>query len=135
MFKDTTYTVCSFYFYKEINQAQDIDFEFIGKKEGKIILNFSKDNDYSIRNNFLKELKKFPAKIKIGRITKETNNKPTNIFLNCIDTSSPIKTEIKEPFYGIKTDRAFLTFFIEGVEISIEEEKLIVEKFNKKLDI
>lgn len=134
MFKDTTYSVCSFYFEKKENIEQEVLFEFFGKKEGVIKLKYGIKNNFSINEDFLKNLKKYDKQIKIGRLTVGSKNKPSNIFLHCLDTSLPIRTEIKEPFFGISTDRAFLTFFIEGVDLTEEEEVLISELFNKKIN-
>lgn len=134
MFEDTTYTVCSFYFQKITNKIDKTTFEFFGKNNGIIDLYFSKENNYSILQDIEKTLNKYKKKVKITRYTDSTAIKPTNIFLNCIDTTEKIKAEIKEPFCGIKTDRAFLTFVLENETLTEEEEKIFVENFNTKLN-
>lgn len=133
MFEDTTYTVCSFYFKREQNNSQEINFNFIGKNEGFKTLLYNKENDYSIIKVIENMLLKYPKKIKITRYTNDTQV-PTNMFLNCIDNSKNIFAEFKEPYKGIKTDRAFLTFCIDGITLSEEEEKKLIEEFNNTLN-
>ena len=137
MFEESTYTVCSFYFeankFKNEQNEQKINFNFTGNNSGKKELIFSKSNKYSLINNVKKELSKYHKKIKIIRYTDE-NQKPTNIFLNAIDTSKKIYAEIKKPFKGSKSDRAFLTFVLEGEILNTKEEEEIVNLFNNRLN-
>lgn len=134
MFKDTTYTVGSFYFErKNKKSACNIHFIFEGANAGEIVLIYSKENDYSILNDVEKQLLPKPKGIIIGRYTSK-EQLPTNIYLHCIDTSDRIRVEIKAPYMGISTDRAFLTFTLKGDILSEKDEILLVKIFNQELE-
>lgn len=133
MFEDTTYTVCSFYFERDVGDLRNVEFAFLGNNKGVATLTYSKENNYSIINDVEDQLMKIPKSTKIGRYTKK-EQLPTHIFLNCLDTSQKIAAEIKEPYMGINTDRAFLTFTLEGETLNEEEEFKMVELFNQELN-
>lgn len=134
MFADTTYTVCSFYYERDDSPVErDVHFTFLGKNAGEATLKYSALNEYSIIKDAEKGLLKTPKGIKIGRYTNFTQT-TTNIFLNCLDSTERIYAEIKEPYMGINTDRAFLTFTLTGAELTSEEEILMVDMFNKELE-
>jgi len=132
VFDDTTYTVCSFYFYKEDNTKQDIDFIFFPDKK-KIKITLNKEDGYSIGNEIY-NLKK--SDVKISRLLIGDKEPNSRLFLNAIDTGSKggeIKLSIKEPYYGKKTDRAFATIVLDK-DFSIEEQEKICHYFNKTLN-
>lgn len=128
MFEDTTYTVCSFYFEKGPSAATQ--FTIVGNNPATTTLTFSPENNYSIAEDVEQQLLKAP--FKIGRYTK-LEQKPTNIYLRCIDSSRRIGVELKEPYLGKSSDRAFLTFTTE-VELTTEQEVAIVNMFNDELE-
>lgn len=132
MFEDTTYTVCSFYFEKGSRLEQDIAFTFYGRNEGKKRLTFGLSNKYSVINNIYFEV--YPTPLQVGRYTANSMGKPTNIFLNAIDNTEPIRAEFKAPYKGIETDRAFLTFTLEGINLTTKEEHDLVVLFNTTLN-
>lgn len=137
MFKDTTYSVCSFFFERKTADNHKIKFKIIDINDNinYIDLNFSKENEYSIINDIYKNLYKSNLPLKIGRYTEDNKKGLTNIKLNCLDNiNSKIFASIDEPFKGILTDRAFMTFTISGIELNNEQQKLLVDKFNEELN-
>jgi hypothetical protein len=132
MFEDTTYAVCSFYFEKRATTTQSIKFQFYGKKEGSKTLNYGKSNGYSVINDI--DLKTYATPVKIGRYTSDSTAPPTNIFLYAIDNTEPIRSVIQEPYCGINTDRAFLTFTLEGITLNTQEQESLVRLFNVTLN-
>jgi hypothetical protein len=132
MFEDTTYAVCSFYFEKKATTTQSIKFQFYGKKDGSKTLNYGTSNGYSVINDI--QLKTYATPIKIGRYTSDTTAAPTNIFLYAIDNTEPIRAVIQSPYCGINTDRAFLTFTLEGITLNAQEQESLVRLFNITLN-
>lgn len=128
MFEDTTYTVSSFYFKRGTSAA--IKFNIVGNNPATTTLTFSPENNYSIVEDVEQQLLRAPYKI--GRYTKQEQT-PTNIYLRCIDTSSRIGVELKEPYLGKSSDRAFLTFTTD-VELTTEQQAAIVDMFNNELE-
>lgn len=133
VFEDTSYTVCAFSFVKKDNKGQNIPFIFYpNKKEFSFYL--GEENEYTIGNEIY-NLKQ--SNVKIRRLLKGEDKPNSKIFLNAIDTGSKdgfIKLSITDfPFYGKNTDRAFATIVF-NIDFSLEEQKLIVEKFNEKLN-
>ena len=132
MFEDTTYAVCSFYFEKKATATQSIKFHFYGKKQGSKTLTYSKSNGYSVMNEI--EFNTLTPSIKVGRYTAESTGTPTNIFLYAIDNTEPIRAVIQEPYCGINTDRAFLTFTVEKMTLNLQEQESLVRVFNATLN-
>lgn len=135
VFNDTTYTICCFSFIKSNNDSQKFIANFYPSKE-IIELNLKKEEGYKIGY----EIYNLPqANIKISRLLKDDKkNKliPSNIFLYAIDSGSPegkIKLALKNHFYGKNTDRAFATICF-NKEISLDNQKLICDKFNQKIN-
>jgi hypothetical protein len=132
VFEDTTYTVCSFFFIKEDNKEQIINFEFYPDKE-KLSIKLEYDSGYRIGYDIY-HLEQ--SRVKVSRLL--IGGSPnSNILLRAIDTGSKdgdIKLLIDKPFYGKNTDRAFATLVF-SKKFSIEEQNLIVEEFNKRIDL
>lgn len=136
MFSDTTYAVCSFYFKRKETDRQQIKFKLLGNNNTvkTIELEYGKFNNYSILSDVEMTLKKPKIKYKIGRYTVNNTAGVTNIFLRCLDTSEKIKAYFEEPYMGISTDRAFLTFTIHPNNFSKEEELKLIDLFNNTLN-
>lgn len=133
MFKDTTYTVSSFYFERKDNNEQTIKFKFNGGTLTGLTINYGVSNGYSILKLVESNLRTIPKKYKIGRFTFTNVESYTNMYLNCLDTASKIKASYQEPYQGINTDRAFLTFTVKNIVFTEEVEKEIIEIFNNEL--
>lgn len=132
MFKDTTYTVCSFYFERTTTESQNISFDIRGQRAGSVELVYSNKNNYSIQNDMKQLLKTYPKPIEIKRL-RPGDMASTNIFLHCLDTTLPIRAVIDKPYVGKDTDRAFLTFVLNNETLTPEEEVKLVEIFNAEL--
>jgi hypothetical protein len=137
MFKDTSYSVCSFYFERKNISKHNIKFKIIDVNNNidYIELSFSKENNFSIINDVYKTFKKYKNKLSVGRYTEGNIKGLTKIKLDCLDNiNSKIKCYIDEPFKGIETDRAFITFTINGITLTLNDQNIIVNEFNKRLN-
>lgn len=137
VFDDTTYTVCSFSFVREPGlKEQEIDTYFYPLKEYRKIT-LSSDYNYMFGGDFFFPMLKENT-LKITRLTK--GGLPnSNLFLRAIDTGSNngrISLSLKEPFFGIKSDRTFATIvFPEDMNNVPEWDQLrICEEFNKLIE-
>lgn len=130
VFSNTTYTVCSFYFEKEDNTEQTIDFTFFpSEKQRQFTL--KKEQGYQIGHDIF-NLEQSHVKVK-----RLLENKTPNsyLFLRAIDTGNDngkISLTIQEPYYGKKTDRVFATIVF-NIDIPLYEQKFIAEEFNKRI--
>lgn len=133
VFDDTSYTVCCFSFIKEKNEKQQIKFNFFPNKKS-IDIALTKDDGYTIGSEIY-NLKK--SNVNVKRLREGDLAPKSRIFLSAIDTGAKegkINLELRnEPFYGKDTDRSFATIVFDRI-FSEDEEELIVNKFNEKLD-
>jgi hypothetical protein len=145
VFSDTSYSVCSFQFKKiDLNLDYSINNNidtYIYPKKTKIILTFNEDNKYTLGG----DIYKLPQnnKIKVYRLTKDNINSEyiTNMLLKCIDDSDSNKISLKmvldKDRYIDKTTnlsaRSYASIIIEP-KITIDEQKILVDKFNKYLN-
>ncbi len=136
VFEDTSYTVCSFSFTRseEEIKSQDILVKFfptnVEKKFNiKNISNFRLGSEfYSIIEN--------KTKIKISRLI-EGDTQTSHIKLRAIDSGSvngKIKLEwVDYPYIDKtpkKTERSFCSFKFDDIELTENEEKIIIQEFN-----
>lgn len=133
VFKDTSYTVCSFLFKIRNSVRNSINTVFYPSKKTTIIeLN---DNNNFIIGGCIYNLPL--SNYKISRITSKFENGKTFLVLKCIDDNlhSQIRLEYREDSekYIDKTpnlsNRTYATISIQP-EISIEKQKLLANKFN-----
>lgn len=141
VFKDTTYTVCSFQFEKRKEQTETYTIPitcFPWKKSFSICLNK--------RNNFIigGEIYKLPqSEYKISRSTKNNFQNETSLILKCIDDSSNSKISLTFNKENRKKYRdctpklsnrtyAIITIF---PPISEDKEKELEIKFNNFLNL
>jgi hypothetical protein len=139
VFDDTSYTICSFQFEKK-QHSKLIDCYFYPSSK-KINIEFTKQNNYMIGGEIY-NLKQ-NNNIKVERIT--TNNKDninkTNILVQCIDNNENNKITLSivsdDKIFIDETPklsaRSYASLIIEP-KITKEEEKKIVDKFNKYLN-
>lgn len=136
VFEDTSYTICSFYFYKKEHKEQQNDFyvKFFPNNEEKRI-SLTKDTGWRLGGefyNFLNNQKN------IG-ITRLIENKipNSNLYLRAIDTGTMngrISLSICDEYiYGKLSDRTFATIVLDKI-YTLEEQKIISEKFNNILE-
>lgn len=129
VFEDTTNSVCAFHFKKEENiETQNIEFIFFPSGE---IENFELKKEEGFRVGY--EIYNLPYKVLPKRLM-QGQSPNSNIFCFCVDgkNDNKIHLSLKEPFYGISTDRAFATLiFDKEYPLHIQEE--IVQEFNKRI--
>lgn len=133
VFDDTSYSVCSLLFSKDIDDG-DIDITIYPSKQ-KLKVNLNKDNDYTIGGEIFKLKKNKEYKIeRATRLNPET--KISNIFLKCIDDRQQLGFKIVEDNekYIDNTKnlscRSYASLVITP-SISLEKQKELVEKCNK----
>lgn len=134
VFEDTTYTVCSFSFYREENIEQIVEFNFY-PSGAKISCLLKKDEGYTLGFEFNRMCSE-KSKIKVSRLLKD--QEPTSkIFLRALDTGTMegrICLSLKdEPYFGINTDRAFATISF-SKSLSLNQQEIIVKDFNLLLE-
>ena len=132
VFDDTSYTICSFQFSKGTYQ-NPIVFNFYPNKTSKTF-ELKKEYGWRVGGEIFKKKK---SKYKLGRLL-EGQTPSTNIYLNAIDTGSNegrIRLIANHThFYDNtpnKSNRAFATI---TCNVKINNEQLIVNKFNEKLE-
>lgn len=133
VFKDTSYTVCSFSFIKKDNDKQIINPLFFPSKKVKEFELHSKYN-YTIGGSFLNEMNKYKNN-NFKRLTKDRTPN-SNLYLRATDTGGldgKIKLMIDEPFYGKNSDRTFATIILPEEYKDIDQE-LICKEFNNFLN-
>lgn len=131
VFADTDYTVCSFSFVKGNGENTPIPV-IIKPKNKQLTITLNQQNNYMFGGDIFTKPK---TSIKISRLLQ--NQTPTsNIKLFCIDSGTEngkIHLAIDEPYFGKNTDRAFATIQF-SKPISPQDQQLIVQKFNEKLN-
>jgi len=135
VFKDTSYTICSFQFKLNDNDNDNIIKCNIYPSNIKLDLKLNNNNNYTIGGEIynLKQSNHY----KIERATRITTNKEfiTNILVKCIDDNNPIGLSITDNIdkYIDNTAnlsaRSYAILIIEPL-LTIEKQKELVEKFN-----
>jgi len=133
VFKDTTYTVCSFEFVKRVDDNNKIETHIYPSKE-KIYMVLNDANNYIVGGDIynLEESKYKVSRLLVG----EKSN--TNILLKAIDDNPENQINLSyvlddKIYYGINTSRTYASIQIEP-NISIKIQKYIIKKFNKFLN-
>jgi hypothetical protein len=130
VFNDTSYTVCSFNFFKKENiEEQNVNFIIYPSKK-QMRFKLSIKNGYKIGGNILKCKNKY----KLGRLL--IGQKPsTQMTLYSVDSGTQegrIRLMIdKTPYFGKQTDRVFCTITCPYI---LKNQKELCEKFNSKLE-
>lgn len=130
VFDSTTHSVCSFAFKRKGNI--ELSFPVWIKPEDKQIN--IKLNEDRVAGDFFKELKKITPIF--GRLTADkVNGYITNIKLYALDSRQDrIRLEYDEtPYIGKNTDRMLATLTCQK-ELSQQQEKKLIEKFNQRLE-
>ena len=130
VFDDTDYSICSIFFMRD-KKDNDIDVHFYPSRE-KISVRLNEKNEWRFGGD-VEIFKKKNGKFKISRlVVGGTPN--TNLYLHCVDTGSSdgkISLSIKDPYYGILTDRVFATIVSNH---KIPDEQYVVNEFNNRLN-
>jgi hypothetical protein len=138
VFDDTSYTVCSMQFTKNINKINNTNTNIninIYPSCKKMSICLSSSNNYSIGG----EIYKIPqnTKIKVSRATRDTKEYITNILLKCIDDNINSQLGFKlvsddERFIDNTeklSARSYATLVI-NIPLSLEQQKKLVDKMN-----
>jgi hypothetical protein len=138
VFKDTSYTICSFQFKlknKENTDNNNIIICNIYPSNSNLEIKLNKENNYTIGGEIynLKQDNNY----KIERATRLTINKEfiTNILVKCIDDNNPIGlsfTDNIDKYIDNTTNlsgRSYAILVIEPI-LEIEKQKKLIEKFN-----
>lgn len=138
VFKDTTYTICSFQFKlknKENTDNNNVIICNIYPSNSNLEIKLNKENNYTIGGEIynLKQNNNY----KIERATRLTINKEfiTNILVKCIDDNNPIGlyfTDNIDKYIDNTTNlsgRSYAILVIEPI-LEIEKQKELIEKFN-----
>jgi hypothetical protein len=135
IFENTTYTTCAFVFTRKKKESYENEcvktFLYDDKKEVDLLYEY----EYGYRlggadlNIILKEENLFTRLLKDQVST-------TNIKIHCIDSRYKlIRAEVDEPYYGILTDRAFLTLKpLDDNFLSDINEDEFCDLFNKEIN-
>ena len=136
VFDDTTYTICSFLFYKKKTDRPIQIFIFPGKKEFEY--NLDENNNYLIGGNIYNL--ENSGKYKVTRLTKENklDKNITNILAKCIDDN--LNNKIGLSYTNEKyidetpnlTGRTYATLIITP-KIDEDRQRWLVERFNEYL--
>lgn len=131
VFDDTSYTICSFEFFKGKHSINKID-TVVYPSNSKITLELSEYDNWTIGYNLFPKIK---SKYNIRRLVLGDSPPNNNLFLYAIDGGTPesrIRLVLnKNHLYGTPTDRSFCSFVS---NIPIEDEEYIVSEFNSKLE-
>ena len=138
VFDDTSYTVCSLYFTKNINESDNTNIEidiYPSHKRMSICLNSS--NNYSIGGEIYKIPQNTEIKVSRARATRDTKEYITNILLKCIDDNINSQLGFKlvsddERFIDNTeklSARSYATLVI-NISLSLEQQKELVDKMN-----
>ena len=137
VFDDTTYTVCSIYFVKKLNNEVNNNIKtyiYPSKKEMNISL--TSENNYTIGGEIYNLQQN--SKYKVQRATKETKENITNILLKCIDDNINSQLGFKivsdEDRFIDNTEnlsaRSYATLVI-NKSLTLEQQEHLVDKMNK----
>lgn len=134
MFDETTYSVCSFAFSKQLKKEKEQTIPCFIQNEGPFSFTISKDFGYRIGGDFFSELGK--EKNIFSRLTETSKQKYVyNIKLFALDTrNEKIRLEYcEEPFIGKVSDRSYATL-CGNIELSDELQRQIIFETNKQLN-
>lgn len=132
VFDDTTYTICSFEFYKGKKVVNEIDTNILPSNKN-IKLLIREEEQWTIGRNLFPNIK---SKYNIRRLVKGDPKPNNNLFFHAIDGGS-METRIRlslnqNHLYGSETDRSFCSF---KSDLKIENEEEVVFEFNKRLEL
>lgn len=138
VFDDTSYTICSIYFTRKIDEINNIKiYIYPSKKEMNI--NLTPENNYTIGG----EIYNLPqnSKYTVQRATKETKENITNILLKCIDDNINSQLGFKIVSDECKfidntknlSARSYATLVINKC-LTLDEQKDLVDKMNKYIN-
>jgi hypothetical protein len=137
VFKDTSYTVCAFFFIK--NESKEGKYSInsmLYPSKNNMVLDIEKKFGYKIGGEFYNKIKN-NSKLKIERLIKDSTQKiNSKINLRAIDTGGKdgrISLFIGEPYYGLTTDRSFATLVF-SEDFDLNKQKYVVSEFNKILE-
>jgi hypothetical protein len=130
VFSDTSYTICSFNFFKKENiKSQNVKFIF---HPSKTEMYFNLDYTYGFRIGG--EILSCKNIYGLGRLL-ENGSGYTNMTLYAVDSGTNdgrIRLVLhNEPYFGKQTDRVFCTI---TSKIDIKNQDILIKKFNKILE-
>lgn len=135
VFDDTSYSVCSIYFVKKINNQDNNIKMYIYPSNKKMNISLTSANNFTIGG----EIYNIPqnSKYKVQRATKDTKENITNILLKCIDDSANNRLGFKivkdEDRFIDETPklsaRSYATLVI-NIPITLQEQYVLVDKMN-----
>lgn len=140
VFKDTTYTICSFQFTLKINPNHLLKIDIYPIKK-QMIIELNDDNNYMIGGHIYKL--KLKNTYTITRLTKNNKEKDySNILVKCIDDNEDKKIGLSivndNEIYIDNTPnlsaRTYATLIIEPY-ITIDKQEMLINKFNEYLNI
>lgn len=135
VFETTTYSVCSFAFIRKTLAESSQTFPInIFPNKNTINITIHPQYDYRIAGEFYNSLSS--VKNIFGRLVGTTSNDYiTNIKLYALDTRTDrIRVEFDtNHFIGKTTDRTYATFTCKE-KLTIEQEHLLVDEFNKQIE-
>lgn len=135
VFDDTSYTVCSIYFVKNIDNLYENIKVCVYPSKKIMNINLNPLNNYTIGGEIY-NLKQNP-KYKVQRATKDTKENITNILLKCIDDSVDSQLGFKivsdEARFIDNTEklsaRSYATLVI-NTPLTLEQQTVLVDKMN-----
>ncbi len=137
VFDDTTYTVCSIYFIKKLqNEVNNNIKTYIYPSKKDMIISLTSENNYTIGGEIFNLQQS--SKYKIQRATKDTKENITNILLKCIDDNINSQLGFKivndKDRYIDNTEnlsaRSYATLVI-NKSLTLEQQQHLVDEMNK----
>ena len=137
VFDDTSYTVCSIYFIKKINNELNNNIKtYIYPSKKEMDISLTNENNYTIGGEIYNLEQN--SKYKIQRATKENKENITNILLKCIDDNINNQLGFKivsdKDRYIDNTQnlsaRSYATLVI-NKSLTLEQQKYLVDEMNK----
>lgn len=137
VFDDTTYTVCSMYFIKKLQNEVNNNIKiYIYPSKKDMIISLTSENNYTIGGEIFNLQQS--SKYKIQRATKDTKENITNILLKCIDDNINSQLGFKivsdKDRYIDNTEnlsaRSYATLVI-NKSLTLEQQQHLVDEMNK----
>jgi hypothetical protein len=137
VFDDTTYTVCSMYFIKKLQNKVNNNIKiYIYPSKKDMIISLTSENNYTIGGEIFNLQQS--SKYKIQRATKDTKENITNILLKCIDDNINSQLGFKivsdKDRYIDNTEnlsaRSYATLVI-NKSLTLEQQQHLVDEMNK----
>lgn len=139
VFEDTTYSVCSIYFIKNISNTENIIDTYIYPSNKNMTIKLNSENNFTIGG----EVYNLPynSEYKVQRATKYTDKNITNILLKCIDDNINNKLGFKivsdeERFIDNTPNlsaRSYATLVIDK-PLTLKEQEILVKKMNDYIE-